>query len=542
MERLRKIVSTRLLACWQSWRMPIVATVACIAMTLSGACTSSVGSETMRESIKELDRSIAERPSHIAARAASVKALSDSLDNIISHTWRMAVTKTLLDEVRHFDVDSSLSYCNRAIAEARAVGDEESARYFEIRRIDLLPLKIRIYESLKNIDTTDVSRLSPANRVAFFRAARQAYVYLTTIYSPREVDRSYFDRMGAFSDSLLRHVDRTDKEYPLYLGSSYASHGNMSLSIATLSEYLSTLDRNSQQYSDAASMLAMVYFMGKRYEEWALALTRAARAENMQAVLDGEALRQLSRYLYFNDAPDKAYDYVTVAEDNESRSGAVVHRVHIAETLPLIDGTYRDSQRRVKMLLVVLVVSLVVILLLVTAFLLRRRRERRALDTVKDNLARANATKEVYIGRFLQLSYIYMDKMQEMNKLVGRKLSAGQIEDLYHMVKTGKMEEEQRLLFYKEFDDAFIHIYPNFIKRVNALMKDGYRLADDNSSKLTPELRILAFMRLGMEDSNKIARFLNLSVNTIYTYRNRMKNHAQNRENFEHDVMAIDDL
>jgi len=70
-------------------------------------------------------------------------------------------------------------------------------------------------------------------------------------------------------------------------------------------------------------------------------------------------------------------------------------------------------------------------------------------------------------------------------------------------------------------------------------MKDGTRLGDENAGQLTPELRILAFMRLGLDDSSKIARFLNLSVNTVYTYRNRMKNRASDRDNFEAMVMEI---
>ena len=46
-------------------------------------------------------------------------------------------------------------------------------------------------------------------------------------------------------------------------------------------------------------------------------------------------------------------------------------------------------------------------------------------------------------------------------------------------------------------------------------------------------------MRLGIEDSSRIARVLNYSLNTIYAYRNRMKARAIDRETFEKDVMNI---
>lgn len=56
---------------------------------------------------------------------------------------------------------------------------------------------------------------------------------------------------------------------------------------------------------------------------------------------------------------------------------------------------------------------------------------------------------------------------------------------------------------------------------------------------LNTDLRILAFMRLGIEDSSRIAQVLNYSINTIYAYRNRIKAKAINKETFEADIMKI---
>jgi hypothetical protein len=120
-----------------------------------------------------------------------------------------------------------------------------------------------------------------------------------------------------------------------------------------------------------------------------------------------------------------------------------------------------------------------------------------------------------------------------------RKLAAGQVDELYHQIKIGKIADDQRQLFFKEFDTAFIHIYPTFIRDVNALLKDNIPLVGEEVEALSPELRILAFMRLGIDDSGKIARFLGLSVNTVYTYRNRMKARAIDRDTFESEVMKI---
>ncbi len=49
-------------------------------------------------------------------------------------------------------------------------------------------------------------------------------------------------------------------------------------------------------------------------------------------------------------------------------------------------------------------------------------------------------------------------------------------------------------------------------------------------------------MRLGVDDSARIARLLGLSLNTVYTYRNKLRNRAKDRENFEADIEKIGNI
>jgi DNA-binding NarL/FixJ family response regulator len=60
---------------------------------------------------------------------------------------------------------------------------------------------------------------------------------------------------------------------------------------------------------------------------------------------------------------------------------------------------------------------------------------------------------------------------------------------------------------------------------------------------MTPELRIFALIRLGVTDSSKIAKFLRYSVNTVYTYRTKVKNKSIiDRSEFETRIMEIGNL
>lgn len=66
------------------------------------------------------------------------------------------------------------------------------------------------------------------------------------------------------------------------------------------------------------------------------------------------------------------------------------------------------------------------------------------------------------------------------------------------------------------------------------------RIVPDDMSRLTTGIRIFALIRLGIDDSSKIAEFLHFSVNTIYNYRAKIKNGAAvSRDEFEDYVRAI---
>ena len=94
---------------------------------------------------------------------------------------------------------------------------------------------------------------------------------------------------------------------------------------------------------------------------------------------------------------------------------------------------------------------------------------------------------------------------------------------------------------YDSFDAAFLHLFPDFVEKFNALLIPEERITLQKGERMNTSLRIFALIRLGIEDSSKIAEFLHYSVNTIYNYRARIKNGAiSERERFEENVKKID--
>ena len=160
-----------------------------------------------------------------------------------------------------------------------------------------------------------------------------------------------------------------------------------------------------------------------------------------------------------------------------------------------------------------------------------------SLNQVNGDLNESNKMKEVYIGRFLRLCAVYVDKIETMRKRVIKLVKARELTKLLTMMQT---DHEYVGELYDHFDSAFLKLFPNFVEEFNALLKPEERIVLEDDRKLSTTIRIFALIRLGIEDSSKIAEFLHYSVNTIYNYRAKVKNGALcDREEFENKVKMI---
>ena len=118
-------------------------------------------------------------------------------------------------------------------------------------------------------------------------------------------------------------------------------------------------------------------------------------------------------------------------------------------------------------------------------------------------------------------------------------LKRGRTDQLLRDLADSSRSEKAREEFYRTFDTTFLAMYPDFVERFNELLQEDARFRPPKG-KLTTELRIFALIRLGVDDSKRIAAMLDYSLSTIYNYKVSVKNHATgDRESFEERVKMI---
>jgi hypothetical protein len=164
----------------------------------------------------------------------------------------------------------------------------------------------------------------------------------------------------------------------------------------------------------------------------------------------------------------------------------------------------------------------------------------KALEELNKNLSTANKIKNEYIGYYFNINTIYIEKLESFKMSIDKKLSSKRYEDALAAVKKLNLEEERHQLFHT-FDKVFLRLFPDFILKFDALFNGDNEIIIPDGQLLSTEHRIFALIRMGIHDNDRIAKLLGYSVNTIYSYKNRIKNKSfVANDEFDNHIMAIE--
>ena len=222
----------------------------------------------------------------------------------------------------------------------------------------------------------------------------------------------------------------------------------------------------------------------------------------------------------------------------------------ISKFYPIINASYqtREAQGKRQLMTYFLLISLLTLFLILSlAYVYRQMRKISAIreELVYTNaclvqLSESNHIKEEYIAHFLDLCSTYINKLEDYQKSLQKKAMNKQLDELFKMLRSTRMVENEVEALYVNFDRIFLGLYPTFVKDFNALLQPEERIVLKSEDLLNKELRIFALMRLGVTDSVRIAAFLRCSLSTIYNYRTKVRNKALvPRDEFEGWVMRI---
>lgn len=496
------------------------------------------------EALNEVDRELDRRNIYLARRSGVIDSLSILIRELPRRdVRRLQLMLELSDAYAGYLTDSAFLTCERGEALARSIGDNRTEMLFNLKKLSIMPVSGFGSKAIEIFEKINLDSLDGGLRLAALESGRQMYSYQASFFVNYDEEYAHWlDKSIEMQKMLIDALPEDSEKYRLNRGEYFFLTGQPSEARAVLKDLLDSIPHDTNVAARASHILSRIAKNRNDKSTQLYYLANSATADIQSATREMVSLQELGIAMYERGDISRAYDYLSVALTFAVECNASMRMLQTSEALPVISAAYRESLSESSRRLYFALGAMALLLLGLGGVLYKLRKEMNQMKRLQQVLANANRVKEMYMSQFLNLCTIYMNKLNQFCKIAARKLSTGHADDLYKMTKSGRFVEEQSKEFYETFDKAFLHIYPTFVEDVNALLRKDERIELKEGEMLNTDLRILAFMRLGVEESTRIAQVLNYSVHTIYAYRNRLRNRAVDRDNFEAAVMKIGNL
>lgn len=469
----------------------------------------------------------------------------------------------LYNEYKTFRSDSAIYFVKENLNIANKQRDNDRIAESKLTLASLFAVAGRYIEAvdlLKEMNSTDLPERLLVNYYDTYKLLYSYYSY----NNPSE----YTKKSDLYRDSLLSALNPQSNHYQIVFAEKLYDSNRLNEAKNILLDLLNKSETEDHERAVLAYALANIYkkegntLLEKKY------FAVSATCDIKNTIKENASMQALASVLYQTGDIEHAYRCIKSSMEDAMFCNARLRAYEVSKIFPIIDSAYQDKITKQKeelqiFLVLVSILSLFLIIAVVYVYLQMKRlsRIRRELyrtnvklnelntdlqssnNQLKDlnlELSEANKIKETYIGHFLDLCSMYISKLEKYQNTLNKKAVEKKLDELYKMLKSHDMIDNELKELFENFDNIFLHLYPNFVEEFNSLLIKEERFILKTNELLNTELRIFALIRLGITDSSKIANFLHYSANTIYNYRTRVRNKAAvPREEFESLVMRI---
>lgn len=505
-------------------------------------------------STKELDKLIEERDLYIQQKEDRINSLKKELSTLSDNTDRLDYYNSLFNEYKSYKYDSAYVYAHKCLDIALSLKD--SCKISDAKEhIAFCYLSSGLFKEASDImNSVDIENACEDVKKNYYILLARLYFDMADYNNVEPFRSQYASEGNRYCDSATVYTPQNSPEYWSIQGlkrmqlRDFKGAIDMFLPLAQSSKNI-----DDHTYAIAASSLGFIYEELGDKQKAIYYMTEASIGDIKSATKETVALRNLANLLYETGDVHKANKYVRLAMEDANLYNARHRKIAISSILPIIEKERFEMVEKQRNILIgsVVTISLLFLLLLATTIIIYKQvkklrlarhtiqEQNKKLLSINSKLMEANKIKDEYITQSIYGDSEYIDRIEHIYKIVNRKIIARQYEDIRSFLKESDLRKERENM-YSSFDQTFLKLFPDFVKEYKKLFLPDDILDIDISKGLTPEIRIFALIRLGIHDSERIAKFLNYSVNTINTYKTKVKNKSIiANELFEHKIMEI---
>ena len=535
------------------------------------SCYSAFAGESLDSLLNVLDKTIKEADTYVQIKENKLHELKkEARKTPPVSVERYHLNNDIYLEYKVYSSDSALHYLNENMLLARQLNDKERELKIQLELSYLLS-SIGMYMEAADILNSIDRQTLPSSLLGYYYTCYEHVYFEAGAAQPRyKMFASRYAKLShAYRDSMQVTLDPSSATYLWLRETQLREAGKYDEALEFSDRRLAEASFGTPQYALVAYQRFRLFeSMGKK-DEYLYYLVLSAISDVRSAIKEQSSLMVLAQELNRKGDLKRAYDYINFSWEISQFYKTRLRSWMNITPLSMINGNYQDiiKQQNRELLIYITCVALLALLLVIALIYIYRQMKalsiaKKGLQEVNERLfslneeleevnrhlrstnlelSESNLIKEAYIARFFKLCSVYVDRLQAYRKLVNKKLQRGQVAELLKMTHLSNdivTVEVQEL--YANFDSAFLHLFPNFVESLNALLLPEEQIVLKPDELLNTELRIFALIRLGIKDSSQIAELLHYSVNTIYNYRSRVKTKARvSRDDFEDLVAKI---
>ncbi|WP_281925414.1 DUF6377 domain-containing protein [Flavobacterium collinsii] len=472
--------------------------------------------------------------------------------------------KSLYTQYLKFNSDSAILYVKKNLKIAKELQNSDLLNLANLQLVTLYSSSGKYRESeaiLKSIPKKELPKKLLPNYYAAYREFLEHY-------AANSYDIKYIEQIIKYRDSLLNVLDPSTFNYQITRIQQNMSEKKFAVAEKQLLDLLKNAKEDHPQYAMMTYLLATIYKKTQRLELRKKYYALSATSDLKTANKDNASLQELALIFYEADDVDMAYKLTQSAIEDTLYCNVQFRTLLMSELYSIINTVYleKEAKRKTELQLYLLCISLLSVFLIVAVIYVYKQMKKvsrirgelyitsqKLAELNKDitetnnqlqernaQLSESNHVKEEYIAHFFSLCSTYINKLENYRITLNKKATAKQFDEIYKILKSTTLVDNELEELYKNFDIIFLNLYPTFVKDFNALLIQEEQIVLKQGELMNTELRIFALIRLGITDSVKIAAFLRYSLSTIYNYRTRARNKAAvSRNDFEEMVMKI---
>ena len=504
--------------------------------------------------LTRVDESLEKRESYERGKQERIASLQQQIKSAATPEKKYELLDNLFEEYKSYRYDSAFACANRELEQARLTGQQGQVSLAQCNVAFCLSSSGLFKEAIDIIDSIDLANASDKLKLRYYDICQKVWQEVANFTQTEPYYTDYTNRSKIYIDSLKTRLSPNDAKWWELTGAWQMKNRQFEAAIGSFNTYLNNYPKAAtHNKAMVAAELAWAYLHKGDKDQAAINFARSAIYDNESATREITALFFLAKLVNERGDYERANRYAQQALEDITFYNARQRKIEIGEILPIIaQNRYNDVRNQRNQMLMLTILSVLAFLaLLFGAYYIHRQNKklRQARQTIEEHnnqlkianeqLKEANKIKNEYIGRSFYVNAEFITKLEKLFATVNRKIATRQYEDLRNTTSQTTLNNERKNM-YQSFDETFLKLFPDFVEKYNMLFEEKDRKKPSKENTLTSEMRIFALIRLGINDSERIARFLDYSVHTVNTYKTRIKNRSLvENEQFEQKIMEI---